>query len=189
MLPEVVSSRPDLCEGAPWPEYASSPTARATSPTDEVDRLGIEVVPLTIRFGDEEFTDRDELQRRASSTGGMAASDELPETAAPAPGAFEAGLPRAQPTTAPTPSCASTCPATCRPRCSRPSNAAQALEGEVDVRVVDSHVDHRRPRHRQVRRGGRGRPPTAHPPTRSWPWSTTWSPAPACSAPSTRSTT
>lgn len=55
---------------------------------DEADGLGIAVVPLTIRFGDQEFIDRTELSaddfyRR------MAASEELPETAAPAPGAFD----------------------------------------------------------------------------------------------------
>jgi len=49
---------------------------------------GIRIVPLTIRFGDEEFLDRDELStsefwRRCAS------SSTLPETAAPAPGQFE----------------------------------------------------------------------------------------------------
>ena len=48
--------------------------------------LGIEIVPLTIRFGEEEFVDRrdltpEEFWRRSH------ASKELPETAAPAPGA------------------------------------------------------------------------------------------------------
>jgi DegV family protein with EDD domain len=48
----------------------------------------IRVVPLSIRFGDEELIDRDELTteefwRRC------AAQDQLPETAAPAPGQFE----------------------------------------------------------------------------------------------------
>jgi DegV family protein with EDD domain len=50
---------------------------------------GIRIVPLTIRFGDEEFLDREELStsefwRRCAS------SATLPETAAPAPGQFEA---------------------------------------------------------------------------------------------------
>ena len=57
-------------------------------PDDLIERLGIEVVPLTIRFGDEELIDRKELTtgefwRRLES------SPELPETAAPSPGAFE----------------------------------------------------------------------------------------------------
>jgi DegV family protein with EDD domain len=54
---------------------------------DEVAQWGVEVVSLTIRFGDEEFVDRTELPvsefyRR------LASSAELPQTAAPAPGAF-----------------------------------------------------------------------------------------------------
>ena len=54
-----------------------------------VDKLGIVTVPLTIRFGDEELVDREEL-----STDGfwrrLQASDVLPETSAPSAGAFEA---------------------------------------------------------------------------------------------------
>lgn len=57
-------------------------------PDDLVERLGIEIVPLTIRFGDEELIDRKEL-----TTGEfwrrLQASSVLPETAAPSPGAFE----------------------------------------------------------------------------------------------------
>ncbi len=56
-------------------------------PDDLIARLNITVVPLSIRFGDEEFVDRRDLtpsqfwdKCRSSST--------LPETAAPAPGAF-----------------------------------------------------------------------------------------------------
>lgn len=47
----------------------------------------IEVVPLSIRFGNQEFTDRVDLTPEAFYEK-MAASDDLPETAAPAPGAF-----------------------------------------------------------------------------------------------------
>lgn len=56
--------------------------------TEEIDDLGIEVVPLSIRFGDQEFTDRVDLSASEFYTR-MATSDVLPETAAPAPGAFE----------------------------------------------------------------------------------------------------
>ena len=57
-------------------------------PQELADELGIEIVPLKIRFGEEEFVDREELStddfwRRS------AASSVLPETAAPPPGAFE----------------------------------------------------------------------------------------------------
>lgn len=54
---------------------------------EELAEWGIGMVPLSIRFGDEEFIDRtelstDEFYRR------LAGSDVLPETSAPAPGAF-----------------------------------------------------------------------------------------------------
>ena len=55
---------------------------------DEATALGIDVVPLSIRFGDDVFLDRvelgiDEFYRR------MADSEDLPQPAAPAPGAFQ----------------------------------------------------------------------------------------------------
>ena len=58
-------------------------------PQSLVDALRIEIVPLTIRFGDEELVDReqlstDEFWRRLEQ------SKLLPETAAPSAGAFEA---------------------------------------------------------------------------------------------------
>ena len=58
-------------------------------PQELVDELGIEIVPLTIRFGDAEFVDRVELST-AEFWRRSAASATLPETAAPAPGQFEA---------------------------------------------------------------------------------------------------
>lgn len=56
---------------------------------EELAEWGIGMVPLSIRFGDDEFVDRTELStddfyRR------LAASEHLPETSAPAPGAFVA---------------------------------------------------------------------------------------------------
>lgn len=48
----------------------------------------IDVVPLTIRFGDEELVDRRDLSAR-EFWDRMASSAVLPETAAPSPGAFE----------------------------------------------------------------------------------------------------
>jgi DegV family protein with EDD domain len=57
-------------------------------PQGIVDELGIEIVPLTIRFGSEEFVDREELSADEFWTR-LRASDVLPETAAPAAGAFE----------------------------------------------------------------------------------------------------
>ena len=55
---------------------------------DELEELSVEIVPLFIRFGTDEFVDREQIAvedfyRR------MAAADELPQTAAPPPGRFE----------------------------------------------------------------------------------------------------
>ena len=52
------------------------------------DELGIEVVPLTIRFGEREYVDRKELSTEAFWRE-LETSSVLPETAAPSVGAFE----------------------------------------------------------------------------------------------------
>lgn len=57
-------------------------------PLDLATELGIRIVPLTIRFGDEEFVDRRDLTP-AEFWARCAASPVLPETAAPPPGLFE----------------------------------------------------------------------------------------------------
>jgi DegV family protein with EDD domain len=57
-------------------------------PLPLVETLGIEVVPLTIRFGEEEFVDQVELSTK-DFWERVERSDRLPETAAPSPGAFE----------------------------------------------------------------------------------------------------
>src|SRR3954454_4793352 len=104
---------------------------------DEANALGIDIVPLSIRFGDEEFTDRvdlsvQEFYRR------LAESAALPETSAPAPGAFEAAFRRAADGGADAVVCinlSSDLSATIQSA----QNAARALEGTIDVRVIDSH--------------------------------------------------
>lgn len=58
-------------------------------PAPIVDELGVRVVPLSIRFGDEELVDREELTVAEFWTR-CVNSPTLPETAAPAPGQFEA---------------------------------------------------------------------------------------------------
>jgi DegV family protein with EDD domain len=58
-------------------------------PQDLIDALHIEVVPLSIRFGDEEFVDREELSTE-EFWARLRTSEVLPETAAPSAGAFEA---------------------------------------------------------------------------------------------------
>src|SRR4051794_21547806 len=62
-------------------------------PDAVVQELGIEIVPLSVRFGDTELVDRqdvtpEEFWRRCASFPG------LPETAAPSPGSFEAAYRR-----------------------------------------------------------------------------------------------
>ena len=57
-------------------------------PNDLVEQLGIRIVPLYIRFGDDELVDRDELST-SQFWARCASEEELPSTAAPAPGRFE----------------------------------------------------------------------------------------------------
>ncbi len=60
-------------------------------PASVADEHAITIVPLTIRFGDEELVDRRDLTP-AQFWARCAASPVLPETAAPAPGAFQAAF-------------------------------------------------------------------------------------------------
>src|ERR1700690_3605433 len=57
-------------------------------PPEMCEALGIEVVPLTIRFGDREYVDRKELSSD-EFWNQLSSSAVLPETAAPSVGAFE----------------------------------------------------------------------------------------------------
>lgn len=101
---------------------------------DEVRELGVEVVPLSIRFGSEEFKDgvdlsTTEFYERLSS------SAELPETSAPSPGAFEAAFTRQAEDGADAVVCinlSSKLSATIE------SARTAAKAADVDVRVVDS---------------------------------------------------
>ena len=60
----------------------------------EAYELGVTVVPLTIRFGAQEYTDRRDLTV-SEFYEKMAATEALPETAAPSPGSFEEAFRRA----------------------------------------------------------------------------------------------
>ena len=62
-------------------------------PRSEAERLGIDVVSLTIRFGSEEFLDRNLTPEEFWSK--CAQSPTLPETSAPSPGAFQEAFERA----------------------------------------------------------------------------------------------
>jgi DegV family protein with EDD domain len=64
-------------------------------PVDEATRLNVDVIPLSIRFGDEEFVDRRDITPTAFWER-CASSDALPETAAPSPGAFQDAFTQAQ---------------------------------------------------------------------------------------------
>ena len=102
----------------------------------DCERLGIEVVPLSIRFGTDEYEDRTELSVEGFY-GLMAERDELPETAAPSPGKFEAAFRRQAEAGASEVVCinlSSQLSATM----AAAENAARAIEGDLPVRVVDS---------------------------------------------------
>jgi DegV family protein with EDD domain len=64
-------------------------------PEEIARRLNIDIVSLTIRFGDEEFTDRVDLSPE-EFWAKCKASKTLPETAAPSPGAFQSAYERAK---------------------------------------------------------------------------------------------
>jgi DegV family protein with EDD domain len=107
----------------------------ADIPAEKAAALGIRVVPLSIRFGDEEFTDGVNLSTEEFYAK-MATTSELPATAAPAPGAFEAAMRDAG---------SSGDPVVCINLSSALSatmqsaeNAARAIGGDLDVRVLDS---------------------------------------------------
>ncbi len=102
---------------------------------DVVERLGIEVVPLSIRFGDEEYTDGVDLSV-SQFYDKLASAADLPETAAPSPGAFEAAFRRQADAGADAVVCinlSSGLSATLQSA----QNAASAMDG-LDVRIVDS---------------------------------------------------
>jgi DegV family protein with EDD domain len=103
---------------------------------DDATAYGIQVVPLTIRFGSEELVDREQLSV-SDFYARMATFDGLPETAAPSPGAFEEAFRKAMSDGADAVVCvnlSSELSATMQSA----QNAAKSLAAELDVRVVDS---------------------------------------------------
>jgi DegV family protein with EDD domain len=108
----------------------------ADLPAAEAEALGVEVVPLSIRFGDKEYTDGVDLTVEEFYAK-LAASAELPETSAPSPGAFDAAFRRQGEAGADAVVCVNLSgglSATVQAA----QNAASGLAGELDVRVVDS---------------------------------------------------
>ena len=102
----------------------------------EADALDIEVVPLSIRFGDDEYTDRIDLSVEDFYKK-MAAADDLPETAAPSPGAFEQAFRNAQDAGADAVICLNISSALSATMQSA-ATAAKAFDGEMPVHVIDS---------------------------------------------------
>lgn len=107
----------------------------ADLPPEQAEALGIRVVPLTIRFDDDEYVDGVDLTPQAFYDK-MAALDVLPATAAPSPGAFEVAFREAG---------ADGDPVVCINLSSALSatmqsaeTAAKAIGDDLDVRVVDS---------------------------------------------------
>jgi DegV family protein with EDD domain len=108
----------------------------ADLPTDEAARLAVEVVPLSIRFGTEEYIDGvdlsvDEFYKK------LASSDTLPETSAPSPGAFEAAFRRQAEAGADAVVCINLSEGLSATIQSA-RNAAKVVAGDLDVRVIDS---------------------------------------------------
>jgi DegV family protein with EDD domain len=97
---------------------------------------GVRVVPLSIRFGDEEFIDREELST-AEFWARCARQDMLPETAAPAPGQFEQAY-RELLADGATGIVVVALSGALSATMQSAELAARAVAGEVPVRVVDS---------------------------------------------------
>ena len=111
-------------------------TDSASDLTDEeASALGITIVPLSIRFGEEEFVDRIELGEDEFYAR-MAASADVPGTAAPAPGAFKTAFDKCFEDGANTVVCinlSSGVSATLEAA----ENGAREL-GDRDIRIIDS---------------------------------------------------
>lgn len=103
---------------------------------ERAEQLEIDVVPLSIRFGDEEFTDRVQLSVDEFYTR-LTASAALPETAAPSPGAFEEVFRGAAERGADGVVCL-TLSSELSATIASAQNAARSVEGVIDVRVIDS---------------------------------------------------
>lgn len=105
-------------------------------PDELVADLGIGLVPLRIRFGEDELTDRTELSTKEFWLR-SATSPTLPETSAPSPGAFEQEFRRLGEEASEGVVCvnlSSRLSATIEAA----RQAARSLEGTLEVRVVDS---------------------------------------------------
>jgi DegV family protein with EDD domain len=103
---------------------------------EEAASHGIAIVPLSIRFGDEEYEDRTELSSQAFYEK-MATADVFPETAAPSPGKFEEAF-RAQAERGATEIVCVNLSSKLSATMQSAENAARDLAGDLPVSVVDS---------------------------------------------------
>jgi DegV family protein with EDD domain len=100
------------------------------------DQHGIEIVPLTIRFGDEELVDRRDLSPK-EFWARSAESPVLPETAAPSAGAFEDAFKRVAGEGADGIVCVTLSSALSATH-QAAALAAKSLADDIPIRVVDS---------------------------------------------------
>jgi len=107
-------------------------------PAELVAEHAVTVVPLTIRFGAEELVDGRDLTP-AGFWEKVAGSAQLPETAAPSPGAFEAAFRAASGAGADGVVCV-TLSSSLSATHQAASVAAQAVDGDVSVSLVDSRA-------------------------------------------------
>lgn len=105
-------------------------------PESICEELGVEVVPLTIRFGDREFVDRKELSVDAFWRE-LGATSVLPETAAPSVGAFEETFRRLSDDGADAILCINLS-ARLSATMQSAQVAAKALDGQTPVEIIDS---------------------------------------------------
>lgn len=105
-------------------------------PESACEEFGIEVVPLTIRFGAREYVDRKELSVDAFWRA-LETSSVLPETAAPSVGAFEETFRRLSDDGAEGIVCINLSSALSATMQSA-QVAAKALEGETPIEIIDS---------------------------------------------------
>lgn len=107
-------------------------------PRERAEEWGIEIVPLTIRFGDETFVDRRDLTP-TQFWAKVASSAVLPETSAPSPGAFEEAYRRAAAEGASGVVCV-TLSSALSATYQAAQLAAKAVADTIPVRVVDSRA-------------------------------------------------
>ncbi|HZU78457.1 MAG TPA: DegV family protein [Acidimicrobiales bacterium] len=105
-------------------------------PSQLVEERGIALVPLTIRFGTEEFVDQTDLSTK-EFWDRVTTGDVMPETAAPSPGAFQAAFLQAAEEGAEAVACvtlSSGVSATYQSACT----AAEAVADRIRVSVTDT---------------------------------------------------